>query len=196
MTPVPPRLPPLLVVTDRTACARPLAEVVASAVDHGARAVVLRDRDLPEPERDRLADTLAALLEPVRGVLVRAGRRGPAVHLSAREEVPVPRPGLVGRSCHDRDEVLRAAEQGCDYVTVSPVFPTASKPGYGPALGTGGLARLARLAPPVYALGGVGPADVPACLAAGARGVAVLGPVMRDPRIVAAYVAALQEVES
>jgi thiamine-phosphate pyrophosphorylase len=43
----------------------------------------------------------------------------------------------------------------------------------------------------VYALGGVGPGDVPALLAAGAAGVAVMGPVMRDPSVVAAYLAAL-----
>ena len=47
---------------------------------------------------------------------------------------------------------------------------------------------------PVYALGGVRPGDVAACRAAGAYGVAVMGPVMSEPTIVAAYLAALQEV--
>ncbi|PZA20289.1 thiamine phosphate synthase, partial [Modestobacter versicolor] len=41
------------------------------------------------------------------------------------------------------------------------------------------------------ALGGVAPDDVAACRAAGAYGVAVMGPVMRDPALVAAYLDAL-----
>ncbi|MCW2697251.1 MAG: thiamine monophosphate synthase, partial [Modestobacter sp.] len=48
--------------------------------------------------------------------------------------------------------------------------------------------------PPAYALAGVTPADVPACLAAGAAGVAVMGPVMRDPALTTAYLAALSDV--
>ena len=186
------RLPRLVVVTDRTQAAGPLAEVVAGAVAAGARAVVLRDRDLPDDERAALAAELRAVLDPVGGVLVTAGRHGSgAVHLAAAEPFPDPRPALVGRSCHSAAELAQARAEGCDWAFLSPVFRTASKPGYGPALGAEGFARLQPLGPPAYALGGVGPGDVPALLAAGARGVAVMGPVMRDPSAVRGYLAAL-----
>jgi thiamine-phosphate diphosphorylase len=186
------RLPRLLVLTDRSQCdGRPVKDVVAAAVDHGARAVVLREKDLPEAGCTRLADELRAVLEPVGGVLIRAGLPGAgtadAVHLAARDPFPSPRPRLVGRSCHGAGELASARAQGCDYVFLSPVFPTPSKPGYGPALGVEGLARLVGGAPPVYALGGISPESVPDLLAAGATGVAVMGSVMRDPRVVAAY---------
>jgi thiamine-phosphate pyrophosphorylase len=178
-------LPRLLLLTDRTQAARPLPDVVAAAVDAGARAVVLRERDLAVAERAELADELRALLDPVDGTLVLAGGAvaADAVHLTADEPLPVPRPRRVGRSCHGPDEVRAAAAEGCDWVTVSPVRLTASKPGYGPALGTPGLARCCRLGAPVYALGGLGADDAPACLAAGAHGLAVMGAVMRaaDP---------------
>ena len=190
-----PGLPRLLLLTDRTQAAAPLPEVVAAAVEAGVRAVVLREKDLPPAERAALHDELAAVLAPVGGLLVTAGLAGSAgrtaVHLSAADAFPAPRPALVGRSCHDAGEVARAAAEGCDWVFVSPVFPTSSKPGYGPALGPAGLARLARGAPPVYALGGVTPGGVPYCLHAGAHGVAVMGPLMRDPARVAAYLTAL-----
>ncbi len=39
--------PRLLLLTDRRLAARPLLEVVARAADGGARAVILRERDLP-----------------------------------------------------------------------------------------------------------------------------------------------------
>jgi thiamine-phosphate pyrophosphorylase len=70
-------------------------------------------------------------------------------------------------------------------VTASPVFLTASKPGYGPALGLEGLARIVARAPgPVIALGGITPENAVSCLGAGACGIAVMGEVMRsrDPR--------------
>ena len=187
----------LLVLTDRTQCAGPLSGTVAAAVEAGARAVVLREKDLPLRDRAALAAELDAVLAPVGGVLVWAGAAGStgaaAVHLAADDHLPEPRPALVGRSCHSREEVAAARAEGCDYVTVSPVFPTTSKPGYGPALGPPGLASLAVGAPPTYALGGVRPADVGDCLAAGARGVAVMGTIMRTPATVRGYLAALEE---
>lgn len=185
-------LPRLLVLTDRTQCAGPLPVAVAAAVEAGARALVLREKDLPADQRAALAAELSGLLAPVGGTLVMAGGGGAdAVHLAARDPLPAPRPGLVGRSCHDGAEVASAAAEGCDYVTVSPVFPSPSKPGYGPPLGRQGLAALVRTSPPAYALGGVRPADVAACRAAGAYGVAVMGGVMRDPGSVAVYLSAL-----
>jgi len=184
----------LLVLTDRAGATAPLVDVVARAIDGGARTVVLRERDLPADERARLADELRALLAPVDGLLVVAGGSlvSNAVHLAGAEPVPSPRPALVGRSCHDATEVARA--QGCDWVTLSPWGATDSKPGYGPPLGAAGFAALAVHAPPSYALGGVGPAEVEACLAAGAHGVAVMGAVMQaaEPeRVVADLLARL-----
>jgi thiamine monophosphate synthase len=193
------RLPRLLVVTDRVQAAGPLAVVVADAVAAGTRAVLLRDRDLPDDERAALAADLRAVLDPVGGLLVTAGSVAgpahpavhPAVHLAAAEPFPDPRPALVGRSCHSAAELAQARAEGCDWAFLSPVFPTASKPGYGPALGVEGFARLRPPGPPVYALGGVLPEHVPDLLAAGAHGIAVMGPVMRAPSAVRDYLAAL-----
>ncbi|HEV7870171.1 MAG TPA: thiamine phosphate synthase [Modestobacter sp.] len=190
------RLPRLLVLTDRTQSAGPLGATVAAAVAAGARAVVLREKDLPGAERAALAGQLRALLDPVGGLLVVAGPAGGAgaVHLAAADPFPADRPALVGRSCHSAAEVASARIEGCDWVMVSPFAATASKPGYGPPLGPAGLAALVAGGPPAYALAGVTPADVPACLAAGAAGVAVMGPVMRDPALTTAYLAALSDV--
>jgi thiamine-phosphate diphosphorylase len=178
-----PDLGPLLVLTDRTSCTRPLVDVVAAAVDGGARSIVLREKDLPTTERARLADALRALLAPVDGLLVLAGTwlPGDALHLSSADELPGRRPRLLGRSCHDAAEVAAAGTEGCDWATVSPVLPTASKPGYGPPLRAAGLAALVAVegAPPLYALGGVTAAAVPELRSAGASGVAVMGAVMR-----------------
>jgi thiamine-phosphate pyrophosphorylase len=185
------------VLTDRTQGRGPLVETVAACVAAGARAVVLREKDLSVPERTGLAAELAALLQPVGGLLVWAGAAGSAgagaVHLSADDAVPDPRPALLGRSCHSAAELARARAEGCDWAFLSPVAATPSKPGYGPALGLAGLAAHLPAGLPVYALGGVTPATAAGCVAAGAHGVAVMGTAMRDPGTVAAFLAELPD---
>lgn len=180
-------------LTDRVQAApRPLVDVVTRAVDGGARAVVLREKDLPWSERRDLAAALRPLVDVLLVASVGLGDID-GVHLAAADPLPSPRPALVGRSCHDIASVTAAADEGCDYVTVSPVFESASKPGYGPPLGIHGLRDAVAAANGrilVYALGGVSLRNASACVDAGATGVAVMGEVMRaaDP---AATVAAL-----
>ncbi len=172
---------PLLVLTDRAETrGRPLVEVVAGAVEGGARVVVLREKDLPHEARAALAAELAPLLHAADGLLLAASIPLPGtdgVHLGAADPGPPTRPPRLGRSCHGPAELAAAAREGCDYATLSPVFASATKPGYGPALGVDAL----RGAPlPAFALGGVDASNAPRCLAAGAAGVAVLGAVMRS----------------
>ena len=90
---------------------------------------------------------------------------------------------LIGMSAHGMADVTNVRLAGADYVTLSPIFPTDSKPGYGPALGIGALRAAAECDVPVLALGGVTADTAAACLAAGARGVAIMGEIMRadDP---------------
>lgn len=158
--------PGLIVFTDRRQADRPLEEVIAMAIDGGARVVVLREHDLPPRRRLLLASDLRAALDVVGGRLL-------------LEEDP------ALRKCHDLAELIAAGEDGADLATLSPIYPTRSKPGYGPPLGLAALGRMALVAPlPVFALGGVDtPARVRDCLDEGAAGVAVMGAVMRadDP---------------
>lgn len=186
-------LPRLFVLTDRhrsEAAGRPLPETVARAVEAGAPAVVLREKDLPRDARRRLAVDLLAVTDPFGVPLLIASDAALAtdlgaagVHLASDDPVGGVGSSLVGRSCHHREDVLAARDAGYDYVTVSPVALTASKPGYGPPLGPAGLASLVGAAAPVpvLALGGVTAANAPAWLDAGAHGVAVMGGVMRAP---------------
>jgi thiamine-phosphate pyrophosphorylase len=199
----------VLVVTDRAlarAAGRDLVEVVAAALDGGAREVLLRDRDLPPAERRRLAEELRSATAAVGAALHVAGDVALAravgadgVHLAAAEPWPeaAAREGLVaGRSCHTPSELAAALAEGADRATYSPVFATASKPGYGPALGLDGLAAGCRAVPglAVLALGGVDPATAGACVEAGAAGVAVMGGIMRAADPAAAVRALLRAV--
>lgn len=188
---------PLILLTDRRQALRTLPDVVAAAAAGGLRLVVVREKDLPLAQRRRLADRLRDLLAPVGGRVLLAGPApGPdGRHLAAGDPWPDHRHGLLGRSCHDRRELAVAADAGADYVTLSPIFPTASKPGYGPARGPQALAGVSPL--PVYALGGITtPARARSCARAGAAGVAVMGALMRAPdpaSVAAAFIRAMAE---
>jgi thiamine-phosphate pyrophosphorylase len=188
--------PPLLVISDRRQARRSLEAVAEAIFAGGCRWFSLREKDLPAAERCALLRTLVALggrweatvtvHEDIEAAVI-AGAGG--VHLpsggspeAARARLPG---GLLGASAHSAEEASALLSCGADYITFSPVFPTASKPDYGPALGLEGLAAVtARVSGPVIALGGITAENAPLCLAAGARGVAVMGEAMRttDPR--------------
>jgi thiamine-phosphate pyrophosphorylase len=190
----------VVVVTDRrqaAAAGRSLRDTVASALDGGARGVLLREKDLLREQRARLADDLRALTAASGAALVVASDVGLAVssgadgvHLASTDPWPdgIPASLGVGRSCHTVDDLVAAARRRAGWATYSPVFGTASKPGYGPLLGADGLAAGCRAVPSlaVLALGGVDAATAGRCIAAGAAGVAVMGAVMTalDPAAV------------
>jgi thiamine-phosphate pyrophosphorylase len=187
--------PPLLVISDRSQARGPVTEIAEAAFRGGCRWFSLREKDLPSAERRALLAELVTLGRPF-GALVMAhddigaveavgasgvhlpGGRDPA---AARQRLPQ---GLIGVSAHSADEAVAQLRAGADYVTLSPIFLTDSKPGYGPALGLDALAAAAAIAPgPIVALGGITPDNAASCLAAGARGIAVMGEIMRaaDP---------------
>ena len=194
-----PRLPepPLLVITDRTMAKRPLAEMAEAVFKGGCRWLMLREKDLDAAARDALAAEIIAVAKPY-GAHVTINRDyvegADGVHLPQGHAVGEARRvagkhALIGVSAHSHEEAQRAADAGADYVTLSPVFITASKPGYGPALGLDELGKVAsRLAIPIIALGGIDADNAAACLEAGAKGVAVMGAVMAaaDPEGVVA----------
>lgn len=188
-------VPPLLVISDRSQARRPLVEVAAAALAGGCCWFSLREKDLPAAERRALLRELVALGRRHGAVVTvhddleaAVAARADGVHLpsggdpaAARARLPG---GLIGVSAHSTAEAAALITAGADYVTISPVFVTDSKPGYGPALGLGGLAEEAVAANgPVVALAGITPANARACIAAGAAGIAVMGEIMRaaDP---------------
>lgn len=102
---------------------------------------------------------------------------------------------LLGLSTHGPDELRAARELPVDSVGLGPFFATASKdlerhPG-GPALAAAALPAAGPL--PVFAIGGITPASLPALVAAGVRRVAVGHAVLGapDPAAAARALAAL-----
>ena len=122
-----------------------------------------------------------------RDIALAAAIKADGVHLQSSASLATARQGLgmrafIGVSAHTLHEVEGCSCRGADYVTLSPIYGTASKPGYGPPLGPAILKQAAACGIPVLALGGVTVERIAECRSFGAAGVAVMGSVMRATR--------------
>lgn len=185
----------LYVITDRASARQglgPLQAVVEAALEAGARFFQLRDKERPASETWQLGERLEPHFEEARADFLVNDRADIALGLGA-DGVHRPSTGLpvsalreilgersiVGVSTHDYDEAREAERAGADFVTLSPVFTSPSKPDYGPPLGLSTFETIARqIEIPVYALGGITPERTESCLDAGAHGVAVMSGIM------------------
>ncbi len=196
---------PLLVVTDRKQARLPLFEIADRACASGCRWISLREKDLTPQEQVALAVRLRSVVRRHPGARltvhgdpeVAAAAGGDGVHLAARSDPGPARAALgpealVGLSVHTIAEAAAVDATSVDYVVAGPSFASDSKPGYGPVLGAAGIAAIVRASPvPVIAIGGIDASLMGELLRAGARGVAVMGSVMRadaPERVVAGLV--------
>ena len=184
-------LPRLLVVMDRAATTSPtldgLLEVFAQACAGGARLFWWRDRGAGSDGEYWEGLQEASKIAAGWGARVLVRNRADmmwalaldGVHCSG-DGLPVAvvrrlvrqGEGLVSVTAHTAKEA--GGVGGADLVVLGPIYPTASKPGYGPALGTEALSQV-KIPGKLFALGGLTPALVAPCLEAGAYGVAVMG---------------------
>jgi len=203
--------PPLLLITDRTQAQNPLADIVTAALAGGCRWVSVREKDLPAADQIALAQQLLPIVRQFGACLTLHGDRNIArvcgldgVHLPANADATRARADmgvrkLVGSSIHTLNQAQALNPSVVDYAIAGPAYASASKPGYGPAVGGTGLRALATAASvPVVAVGGIEPRLVADVIASGAAGIAVMGGVMRarDPRAqVAALLQALADAK-
>jgi len=174
----------LMVLTDRTQVSdETLLDRLRRIVDGGADTIVVREKDLPTSERRTLVEQVMTFTPTVivasDVTLARAvGAHG--VHLSANDDAVTDDDLIVGRSSHTLVEVVTGGA-ALDYVTLSPMFDSRSKPGYRSGTSVKDLAPATAVVP-TFALGGIEtPARVRTARDAGAFGVAVMGALMRDP---------------
>jgi thiamine-phosphate pyrophosphorylase len=184
--------PPLLLITDRQQARWPLVEVAEHAITAGCRWISVRERDLSEKDQIGLVRKLLPIARRHGAMVSLHGdptlanaAKADGVHLTARSNPIAARKllgvdKLIGVSIHTVTEAEAIDPGVVDYAIVGPAFETASKPGYGPAIGRKGLAVLAAAARvPVLAIGGVNATRASEVLAAGPAGIAVMGGVMR-----------------
>ena len=175
-----------MLVTDRSATGgRDLVEVVSAAVDGGADAVQVREKDLADGDLRELVTRVQRAVAGRALVLVNgrasvAVETGAGLHLPADAPAPLRRFQVWGRSVHSPEEAGRRAEEGPGYLLAGHVFETESKPGL-PGRGLGLVRETAEAAGsvPVLAIGGIDERNAGAVIGAGAAGVALRGAILR-----------------
>lgn len=169
----------------------PFLERLEAALQRGVRLIQIREKSMPPGQFRAFAREVLACARAwgarvlVNGDVATAEALGAdGVHLNANALMALPsRPPVAwcGASCHDEEELARAAELGVDFVVLGPVLPTLSHPG-GATLGWGCFAELIRDYPlPVYALGGMEPAHLETAWEHGAHGIACMRAAWRRP---------------
>jgi len=176
---------------DRPWSERDMAAQVDQAIAGGATAVQLRGKALEGKALWSLGTRLALACKRA-GVLfivndrvdVAIGCGADGVHLGPAD-LPVAvarRIGgdsfIIGASVGTVDEALRAQSDGADYLGAGSVFSTISKADADAPIGCKGLAAIVQASRlPVVGIGGITADHAADVLAAGARGVAVIGAV-------------------
>ena len=187
----------LMVITDRKlAGRRDWLKAAEAALQAGATAIQLRDKQATSGQLLEMALALKPVADRYDAlflvndrfdVALAAGAHG--VHLgdgdlpvSAVREV-VPHDFVIGRSADTEADARQAEADGADYLGVGSVFGTTTKVEViGEVIGTERLARVAAaVSIPVVGIGGVTAANAGQIASAGAAGIAVVSAVMAAP---------------
>ncbi len=164
---------------------------IERVAERGIDAVILREKDLPEEEYERLAEKVLAVCERygIQCILhsfINVAKRldHPYIHLpmplfldlEGKEKAYFQR---IGVSTHTVEEAKLAEKLGADYITASHIFTTECKIGMEPR----GLDYLRKVVNAVdievYALGGIHPDNVLLCVEAGADGICMMSEYMK-----------------
>ncbi len=184
----------LYVILDPDVARRPLPEVARAAARAGVRLFQVRAKGRADRETLGVLRRVIAAVRPS-GALVLANDRADlalaagadGLHLGTGD-LPVREArrilgadALVGGTAHSAREARAAERAGADYIGYGTVFATERKPERRPC-GPGPVVAAARMAAvPVFAIGGIGPRNLAACLRAGVARVAICGAVCGAP---------------
>ena len=168
-----------------------LADRVQAALQNGVAMVQYRCKDGNDRERLQEAQILKKLCANHGALLIINDRVDLALAVDAdgvhlgQEDMPsvmarslLGSDRLLGRSTHSIDQVTKAQQEPIDYLGFGPIHSTAVKPERTP-VGSDQVGHAETISQrPVFAIGGITGANLPALLAAGAQRVAVIGAIM------------------
>jgi thiamine-phosphate pyrophosphorylase len=182
----------LYFITDRDLSARGMLEDVREALRAGVALVQYRDKGSASPSQDlaaemlRLCRTAGVPLIVNDDVDLALSIGADGVHVG-QGDMPVAEArrrlgsmAIVGVSVSTVAQAREAERAGATYVAASPVFSTPTKPDAGPPIGFEGVCRLraaTRLS--LAVIGGIGDANVPALVEAGADLVCAISGSLR-----------------
>lgn len=161
-----------------------------SSLEQGISLVRLRQVHLDDAAYGALAREVLSLCREY-GAQLMVDRKavakslGTGLHLTAQalgklQSRPIEGKQWLAASCHNLQELQRAAELGCDFAMLGTVQATASHPVIQPMGWQRFSALVGAAALPVYAIGGLTPGDLPQSWASGGQGIAAIRGLWAD----------------
>ena len=183
----------IYLITDRKATrnGRFLVDVVDEATAFGVKLVQLREKDLEEKDLISLALNLKNICHKNSAkLLINSNLKLcktlllDGVHLPCDKSVKTARDflgknALIGYSAHSTKEAITAQKEGADFITLSPIYETASKLKYGKPIGLSTLKDTSLVVKiPIFALGGINKNRINEVIKSGATGVAAISAII------------------
>lgn len=184
----------LYVILDRKISGhRDISHTVARIKDSGADIIQLRDKESKKESIVRDAFLLRKLLSNSRALFIVndyldvakiVGSDG--LHLgqddaslkTARKILGPDK--IIGVSCHNLNQAIKAQEDGADYIGIGPIFPTSTKNPSTKPIGLDLIGELkGRLTIPFFAIGGINEDNINKVLSAGAKKVAMCSAILQ-----------------
>lgn len=209
----------LYVVTDQTLSkGRSMEEVVTAAIAGGATVIQLRDKDagtkdlyeqglrLRQITRDKSirrnandSDTVLLIINDRIDIAVAVDADG--VHLG-QTDMPITAARrilgydkIIGISVSTLEQAMAAEQAGADYLGLSPIFTTPTKPDAGTGLGLAFIRQVKqKVQIPLVAIGGINADNVAEVIEAGADSAAVVSAVVSADNIEKAAKTLLEQI--
>ncbi|MDI6801441.1 MAG: thiamine phosphate synthase [Thermodesulfovibrionales bacterium] len=174
-----------------------LSAGVEDALKAGVKAVQLRDKELSTKELLALSYKIRELTMQYNAKLFINDRLDIAMSVDAdgvhlgQASMPVHAIKkvvgerlMIGVSTHNLQEAKIAQEEGADFITLGPLYPTPLKLKYGKPIGLGAIKEVVKnISVPVFGIGGIKPENAKAVMNAGAYGVAVISGILCESDI-------------
>lgn len=182
----------VIAVTNRHLCDRPFTEQLERVCSHHPRALILREKDLPEKEYELLTKSVVeichnydvpCILHTYMDVARRLGcsRIHLPLHFLRTEASCLGDFSLIGTSVHSVEEAVEAEKLGASYLTAGHIYVTDCKKGL-PPRGTGFLREVClQVSVPVFAIGGIhlDKNQIKEVIECGAAGSCIMSGMMR-----------------
>ena len=182
----------------RLSCGRTLETVVSALLGAGVKIIQYREKHMKSGEMleecrlmRRLTREAGACFIVDDHVDLAILAEADGVHIG-QEDFPLPAvrqlvgPKMcIGLSTHSPEQALGGFREGADYIGFGPLFPTDTKPGR-QAIGLEHIAGMQAQLPedfPVFCIGGINQATLPAVLDAGARRAVIVSWLLTHPDI-------------
>lgn len=168
----------IICVTNRKLVSGDFLQRIDEICEFNPRAVILREKDLSFGDYAKLARDVKAICDRhnvtfISNTYIFGENNHLPLDVFSRKSGKI-----VGTSVHSVEDAVKAEQMGADYVLAGHVFETDCKKGL-PGRGLKFIEDItSEISIPVYAIGGITPANYGSVIKAGAKGAAIMSSAM------------------